>query len=79
VPAGLDAPREELLPILATAYSERNAQRGAMSIRRVLFAFLGLVSIAALYVGGAWFGCYGRHEDAGEPTATPIPAKVVRT
>ena len=48
-----------------------------MSIRRVLFAFLGLVSIAALYVAGAWFGCYGRHEDAGEPTATPIPAKVV--
>ena len=48
-----------------------------MSIRRVLFAFLGLVSIAALYVAGAWFGFYGRHEDAGEPTATPIPAKVV--
>ena len=48
-----------------------------MSIRRVLFAFLGLVSIAALYVAGAWFGCYGRHEDAGEPTTTPIPAKVV--
>jgi len=48
-----------------------------MSIRRVLFALLGLVSIAGLYVAGAWFGCYGRHEDAGEPTATSIPATVV--
>jgi len=48
-----------------------------MSIRRILFASFGLVSIGVLYVAGAWFGCYGRHEDAGEPTATPIPAKVV--
>ena len=45
-----------------------------MTLRRVSLALLGLVAALALYVVGAWFGFYGRHEGAGEPTPTPIPA-----
>ena len=48
-----------------------------MTLRRVLLALLGLVAVLALYVAGAWFGFYGRHEGAGAPTTTPIPATVV--
>ena len=43
-----------------------------MTLRRVSLALLGLVAALALYVVGAWFGFYGRHEGAGEPTPTPI-------
>ena len=46
-------------------------------IRRILLGLLAIVTLLALYVAGGWFGFYGRHEDAGTPTAATIPAAVV--
>jgi hypothetical protein len=46
-------------------------------IRRILLGLLAIVALLALYIAGAWFGFYGRHEDAGTPTAATIPAAVV--
>ena len=37
-----------------------------MTLRRVLLALLGVVALLALYVAGAWYGLYGRHEGAGD-------------
>ena len=48
-----------------------------MSIRRILLALLAVVALLALYIAGAWYGFYGRHEGAGTPTAAAIPAAVV--
>jgi hypothetical protein len=48
-----------------------------MPLRRILLAVLGFIALLALYVAGGWFGLYGRHEDAGTPTAATIPAAVI--
>ncbi|RIL05779.1 MAG: hypothetical protein DCC71_09180 [Proteobacteria bacterium] len=46
-------------------------------MRRVLLALLVLVGLVAIYLAGAYYGYYGRHEGAGEPTAARIPEAVV--
>lgn len=46
-------------------------------MRRVLVVVLALVVSFALYMAGAYYGYYGRHEDAGTPTAARIPEAVV--
>ena len=48
-----------------------------MTLRRVLLPLLALIAVLGVYVAGGWLGFYGRHEGAGKPTATPIPAAVV--
>jgi hypothetical protein len=46
-------------------------------MRRVLLGLLAVVVLTALYVAGAYYGYFGRHEGAGTPTEARIPEAVV--
>ncbi len=49
-----------------------------MSTTKVLgVALAGVVTLAALYLLGAWLRLYGSLESAGEPTAAPVSAEIL--